>query len=169
LNGAGKSTLLRIMAGVDNGYNGETMLSKGFTTGLLEQEPQLDRSKTVQQVVAEAVQPITDLLARFDEVNNRFAEDLSAEEMERLLEEQARLQEELDRVGAWDLHSRLELAMDALPAGRHTYLSAVGRRAAPRGLVPPALDGTRHPPARRADEPPGCRVGRLAGETSAAV
>ena len=114
LNGAGKSTLLRIMAGVDTGYLGETMLSKGLTVGLLEQEPSLDRSKTVREVVQEAVQPILDLLARFDAVNNRFAEDLQPDEMDRLLEEQGNLQEELDRTGAWDLDNRLELAMDAL-------------------------------------------------------
>ncbi len=114
LNGAGKSTLLRIMAGVDTGYLGETMLSKGLTVGLLEQEPQLDVSKSVRQVVEEAVEPITHLLTRFDAVNNRFAEEITAEEMDRLLEEQAQLQEEMDRVGAWDLDSRLELAMDAL-------------------------------------------------------
>src|SRR5512133_151685 len=114
LNGAGKSTLLHIMAGEDTGYLGETMLSKGLTVGLLEQEPQLDRSKTVRQVVEEAARPITDLLARFDAVNNRFAEEMSPEEMDKLLEEQGQLQEELDRVEAWDLDSRLELAMDAL-------------------------------------------------------
>ncbi|MCX6029672.1 MAG: energy-dependent translational throttle protein EttA [Chloroflexi bacterium] len=119
LNGAGKSTLLRIMAGVDTGYNGETILAKGFTVGLLAQEPVLDRSKTVRQVVEEAVRPIVELLARFDAVNNRFGEDLSPEALEQLLEEQGRLQEELDRVSAWDLDSRLELAMDALrcPSG----------------------------------------------------
>ena len=82
LNGSGKSTLLRIMAGVDQDYIGETMLSKGITVGLLEQEPQLDRDKTVRQVVEEAVQPIVDLLARFDEVNNRFAEEMTPEEMD---------------------------------------------------------------------------------------
>jgi energy-dependent translational throttle protein EttA len=114
LNGAGKSTLLRIMAGVDTGYHGETVLSKGITVGLLEQEPALDRSRTVRQVVEEAVQPVVDLMARFDEVNNRFAEELAPEEMEQLLEEQSRLQEEIDRVSGWDLDSRLELAMDAL-------------------------------------------------------
>jgi sulfate-transporting ATPase len=114
LNGAGKSTLLRILAGVDTGYLGETMLLKGLTVGLLEQEPQLDRSKTVRQVVEEAARPITDLLARFDAVNNHFEEEMTSEEMDKLLEEQAQLQDELDRVDAWDLDSRLELAMDAL-------------------------------------------------------
>ncbi len=114
LNGSGKSTLLRIMAGVDTGYTGETILAKGFAVGLLAQEPVLDRTKTVRQVVEEAVQPIVELLARFDAVNNRFGDDLSPEAMDQLLEEQGRLQEELDRVSAWDLDSRLELAMDAL-------------------------------------------------------
>ncbi len=114
LNGAGKSTLLRIMAGVDKGFNGETMLSKGITVGLLEQEPALEKSKTVRQVVEEAVQPIVDLLARFDDVNNRFAEEMTPDEMAQLLDEQSRLQEEIDRAGGWDLDSRLELAMDAL-------------------------------------------------------
>ncbi len=119
LNGAGKSTLLRIMAGVDTGFTGETMLSKGFKVGLLEQEPVLDRGKTVREVVQEAAQPVLDLLARFDAVNNRFGEDLNPDEMEALVGEQSRLQEEIDRVSGWDFDSRLDLAMDALrcPAG----------------------------------------------------
>jgi sulfate-transporting ATPase len=112
LNGAGKSTLLRIMAGVDTDYLGETMLSKGYTVGLLEQEPQLDPNKTVRQVVEEAVQPIVDLLARYEAINNRFAE--SDVNMDALIAEQARVQEELDKHDAWNLDSRLGLAMDAL-------------------------------------------------------
>ncbi|MCI0521968.1 MAG: energy-dependent translational throttle protein EttA [Chloroflexi bacterium] len=112
LNGAGKSTLLRIMAGVDKDYIGETMLSKGYTTGLLEQEPQLDNAKTVRQVVEEAVQPLTAMLAKFDEVNARFADPDA--DFDALVEEQARLQEELDKHDAWTLNSRLEQAMDAL-------------------------------------------------------
>jgi energy-dependent translational throttle protein EttA len=112
LNGAGKSTLLRIMAGVDQDYLGETALSKGYTVGLLEQEPQLDPNKTVKQVVEEAVQPIVDLLARYDVINNRFTEpDV---DMDALLAEQAQVQEALDKHDAWNLDSRLELAMDAL-------------------------------------------------------
>ncbi len=112
LNGAGKSTLLRIMAGVDTDYLGETMLSKGYTVGLLEQEPQLDSDKTVKQVVEEAVQPILDLLARYEAINNRFAEP--GVDMDTLIAEQAVVQEELDKYDAWNLDSRLELAMDAL-------------------------------------------------------
>ncbi|HET7087626.1 MAG TPA: ATP-binding cassette domain-containing protein, partial [Anaerolineae bacterium] len=114
LNGAGKSTLLRIMAGVDQDYVGETMPTKGYTTGMLEQEPQLDPDKTVRQVVEQAVRPIVDLLAKYDEINNRFAGDMTPEEMEKLIEEQGRVQEELDKRDAWNLDSRLELAMDAL-------------------------------------------------------
>ncbi|MBM4424869.1 MAG: energy-dependent translational throttle protein EttA [Chloroflexi bacterium] len=112
LNGAGKSTLLRIMAGADADYIGETFLSKGYTVGLLDQEPQLDPGKTVKQVVEEAVRPIKDMLARFDEVNARFAEPDA--DFDSLLAEQTRLQEELDKHDAWNLDNRLELAMDAL-------------------------------------------------------
>ncbi|MEW6286009.1 MAG: ATP-binding cassette domain-containing protein, partial [Chloroflexota bacterium] len=112
LNGAGKSTLLRIMAGVDKDYIGEISMSKGYTVGLLEQEPKLDESKTVLEVVREAVQPIVELLARFDEVNARFAEPDA--DFDALVAEQAKLQEELDKHDAWNLDSRLELAMDAL-------------------------------------------------------
>ncbi len=112
LNGAGKSTLLRIMAGVDKDYLGETMLSKGYTVGLLEQEPRLDLSKTVKQVAEEAVQPIVDLLAQYETVNARFAEPDA--DYDALIAEQSRLQEELDRHDAWNLDSRLELALDAL-------------------------------------------------------
>jgi ATP-binding cassette ChvD family protein len=112
LNGAGKSTLLRIMAGVDQDYTGEIAASKGYTTGLLEQEPKLDESKTVMEVVKEAVKPIVDMLARFDEVNAKFAEPDA--DFDALVAEQAKLQEQLDKVDAWNLDSRLELAMDAL-------------------------------------------------------
>jgi ATP-binding cassette ChvD family protein len=112
LNGAGKSTLLRIMAGKDHDYTGEIARSPGYTTGLLEQEPQLDETKTVIEVVREAVQPIVDLMARYDGVNARFAEPDA--DFDALVAEQAKLQEELDKHDAWNLDSRLELAMDAL-------------------------------------------------------
>src|SRR5574339_708023 len=112
LNGAGKSTLLRIMAGMDKDYIGEIAMSKGYTVGLLEQEPKLDDSKTVMEVVKEAVAPIVDLLARYDEVNAKFAEPDA--DFDSLVAEQAKLQEQLDKVDAWNLESRLELAMDAL-------------------------------------------------------
>jgi sulfate-transporting ATPase len=112
LNGSGKSTLLRIIAGVDEGFNGERVFSKGYSVGMLEQEPQLDAGKTVKQVVEEAVRPIVDLLARFDEVNNQFADPDA--DFEALIDEQTRLQEQLDRLEAWTLDNRLEVAMDAL-------------------------------------------------------
>jgi ATP-binding cassette ChvD family protein len=112
LNGAGKSTLLRIMAGKDDGYNGEIAISKGYSVGMLDQEPVLDPHKTVKQVVEEAAQPILQLLAKYDEINNRFA-DADAD-FDSLIAEQARLQEELDKHDAWNLDSRLELAIDAL-------------------------------------------------------
>lgn len=112
LNGAGKSTLLRIMAGVDKDYIGEISQSKGYTTGLLEQEPKLDETKTVIEVVKEAVAPIVEMLARFDEVNAKFAEPDA--DFDALVAEQAKLQEQLDKHDAWNLDSHLEVAMEAL-------------------------------------------------------
>ncbi|MCL5611020.1 MAG: energy-dependent translational throttle protein EttA [Chloroflexi bacterium] len=112
LNGAGKSTLLRIMAGVDKDYIGEISQSKGYTVGLLEQEPKLDETKTVIEVVKEAVKPIVDMLARFDEVNAKFAQ--ADADFDALVAEQSKLQEQLEKHDAWNLDSHLEVAMDAL-------------------------------------------------------
>src|SRR6266540_6363395 len=112
LNGAGKSTLLRIIAGVDQDYIGEITMAKGYTIGLLEQEPKLDETKTVIEVVKEAVRPIVDMLAHYDEVNAKFAEPDA--DFDALVAEQAKLQEQLDKHDAWNLDNRLELAMDAL-------------------------------------------------------
>ncbi|MCU0484485.1 MAG: energy-dependent translational throttle protein EttA [Anaerolineales bacterium] len=112
LNGSGKSTLLRIMAGVDPDYIGETSLSKGYTVGLLEQEPQLDANKTVKEIVEEAVLPIVEMLRRYDEINEKFSEPDA--DFDSLITEQAAVQEYLDKHDAWNLDSRLELAMDAL-------------------------------------------------------
>jgi len=112
LNGAGKSTLLHIMAGLDPEYIGEVALSKGYSVGLLEQEPALDSGKTVRQVVEEAVQPVLQLLQQFDEVSAKFSEPDA--DFDSLIAEQARLQEELEKHDAWTLDSRLEQAMDAL-------------------------------------------------------
>ncbi len=114
LNGAGKSTLLRIMAGEESQYDGETILIEGYTRGLLPQEPVLDTSKTVREIVEEGAQEAVDALAEFDAINARFGEDLSAEEMDELIERQGAVQDRLDALDAWDLDSRLELAMDAL-------------------------------------------------------
>jgi ATP-binding cassette ChvD family protein len=114
LNGSGKSTLLRILAGVDKEFVGETIISPGYTIGYLEQEPRLDESKTVREIVEQGVQEIVDLLKEFDEINEKFAEPMTDDEMNTLLERQGAVQEKLDSTGAWDLDSRLEMAMDAL-------------------------------------------------------
>ena len=114
LNGAGKSSLLRIMAGVDTEFMGEAFAADGVTVGLLTQEPELDPAKTVLGNIEEGVAETRALLQRFDEVNERFGEELSPEQMEALLEEQATLQDRIDAAQAWDLDSRLEVAMDAL-------------------------------------------------------
>jgi energy-dependent translational throttle protein EttA len=114
LNGAGKSSLLRILAGEDSEFNGETILSEGYTVGYLEQEPLVDVDKTVRQVVEEGVQAVVDLHAEFETINAQFAEPLSDDEMDRLIQRQGEVQEELDALDAWDLDSRLEMAMDAL-------------------------------------------------------
>jgi ATP-binding cassette ChvD family protein len=114
LNGSGKSTLLRILAGVDQEFQGKTAVSPGYTIGFLEQEPQLDPGKTVREIVEQGAQPVVDLLREFDEINAKFAEPMSDEEMSDLLERQGKVQERLDATQAWDLDSRLELAMDAL-------------------------------------------------------
>src|SRR5919107_556688 len=114
LNGSGKSSLLRIMAGVEKEFVGETVLSPGHTVGFLEQEPRLDDSKTVREIVEQGVQETVDLLKEFDEINARFGEEMTDDEMSKLLERHGTVQEKLDAVGAWDLDARLEMAMDAL-------------------------------------------------------
>ncbi|HEX4898993.1 MAG TPA: ATP-binding cassette domain-containing protein [Pyrinomonadaceae bacterium] len=114
LNGSGKSSLLRILAGVDKDFNGETVISPGFNVGFLEQEPLIDDSRTVREVVEEAVQETVDLLKEFEEINAKFGEEMSDDEMNSLLERQGVVQEKLDQLDAWDLDSRLEMAMDAL-------------------------------------------------------
>jgi ATP-binding cassette ChvD family protein len=114
LNGSGKSTLLRVIAGADKGYTGETVLSPGYSVGYLEQEPRLDESKTVRETIEEAVAETVSLLREFDEINARFGEEMSDDDMNKLLERQGEVQERLDALDAWDLDSRLEMAMDAL-------------------------------------------------------
>lgn len=114
LNGSGKSTLLRIFAGIDEEFNGETSISPGLTVGLLEQEPLLDESKTVKEVVEEGLQEAVDLLKEFNEINDKFAEPMSDDEMNNLIERQGEVQEKIDTLDAWDIDSRLEMAMDAL-------------------------------------------------------
>ncbi len=112
LNGSGKSTLLRIIAGIDKSYNGEVVFSPGYSVGMLEQEPQLDPTKTVREVVEEGVQEVVDLLKEFDQINEAFGEPDA--DFDKLLERQGTVQEKLDNLDAWDLDNRLERAMDAL-------------------------------------------------------
>ena len=114
LNGAGKSSLLRILAGVDKEFDGETILSPGHTVGFLEQEPQLDEAKTVREVVEEAVQETVSLLEEYNRINERFAEPMDDDEMNKLIERQGVVQDKIEALDAWDLDSRLEMAMDAL-------------------------------------------------------
>jgi ATP-binding cassette ChvD family protein len=114
LNGSGKSSLLRILAGKDREFNGETVLSPGYTVGLLEQEPELDERKTVREIVEEGVKEIVDALREYQLINEKFAEPMSDDEMTRLIERQGQVQEKLDALDAWELDSRLDMAMDAL-------------------------------------------------------
>ncbi len=112
LNGSGKSTLLRIIAGIDKSIQGDVVFSSGYSVGMLEQEPLLDSSKTVKEIVEEGVQEIVDLLKEFDEINEAFGDPDA--DFDKLLERQGEVQEKLDNLDAWDLDSRLERAMDAL-------------------------------------------------------
>jgi energy-dependent translational throttle protein EttA len=114
LNGSGKSSLLRIFAGVDKEFNGQTILSPRYSIGFLEQEPRLDNTKTVKEIVEEGVQHAVDLLDEWNRINEKFAEPLSEEKMSTLIERQGEVQETIDALDAWDLDSRVEMALDAL-------------------------------------------------------
>src|SRR5713101_2335283 len=131
LNGSGKSSLLRILAAVDKDFNGETVISPGHTVGYLEQEPLIDDSRTVREVVEEAVQETVDLLKEFEDINAKFGEEMSDEDMDKLLARQGEVQEKLDHQDAWDLDARLEMAMDALrcpPADTPVKILSGGER-----------------------------------------
>ncbi|MFK7787936.1 MAG: ATP-binding cassette domain-containing protein, partial [Phycisphaeraceae bacterium] len=114
LNGTGKSTLLRIMAGQDKEFEGQAQLQAGYTVGFLEQEPKFNDEQTVKEAVMEAAKETYDLLDEFNQINEKFAEEMSPEAMEKLLDKQAKVQEKLDHMGAWEIDSKLEQAMDAL-------------------------------------------------------
>ncbi len=131
LNGAGKSSLLKILGGVDREFDGETVLSEGFTVGYLEQEPLVDVDKTVRQVVEEGIQEAVDLHKAFEEINARFADPMTDDEMDQLIQRQSEVQEKLDTLDAWDIDSRLEMAMDALrcpPADQSVKVISGGER-----------------------------------------
>ncbi|MCB2166952.1 MAG: energy-dependent translational throttle protein EttA [Deltaproteobacteria bacterium] len=131
LNGAGKSSLLKIMAGHDTEFNGETILSDGYTVGYLEQEPLVDVDKTVRAVVEEGVQETADLLKEFETINMQFAEPMDDDAMDKLIQRQGDVQEKLDALDAWDLEARLEMAMDALrcpPADASVKVLSGGER-----------------------------------------
>ena len=131
LNGSGKSTLLRILAGIDTEFEGRTTMSEGFTIHYLPQEPEMDPEKTVRQVVEEGVQSTVDLIAEFNSINEKFAEPMENDEMQALIERQGEVQDKLDAVDAWNLDSRLEMAMDALrcpPADTKTGILSGGEK-----------------------------------------
>ena len=114
LNGSGKSSLLRILADVDKDFNGKTILSPGHTVGFLEQEPLVNEEKTVREIVEEGVREVVDLIGEYNRINEQFSEPMTDEQMNALIERQGKVQEKLDTLDAWDLDSRLEMAMDAL-------------------------------------------------------
>ncbi len=131
LNGSGKSTLLRIMAGVDKEFQGEAHLSEGYSVGFLQQEPQLDDTKTVKEIVQEGCQEIVDLMKEFEAINLKFGEDLDPGEMDKLITRQAEVQDLLDRMNAWTLDDRLNFAMEALrcpPADQNVKNLSGGER-----------------------------------------
>ena len=161
-NGSGKSSLLRIMAGLDDGYTGEARLTGGFTVGLLEQEPHLDPAKDVIGNVMDGVGETATLLERYDAVLAKWADPDA--DYEKLGEEQADLEAQIEASGAWDLKRTIEIAMDALrlPPVRRRRHHALRRRAPPRGAVPAAAGPARPAAARRAHQPPRRRVGGVA-------
>jgi sulfate-transporting ATPase len=135
LNGSGKSSLLRIIAGIDKEFQGEVVSDQSFSVGLLEQEPQLDKTKTVKEIVEEGVKPVVDLLKEFEAINEKFGDEAvmnDPDAMEKLINKQGEIQEKLDAIGAWDLDNKLERAMDALrcppPDAKIEYLSGGEKR-----------------------------------------
>ena len=169
LNGSGKSSLLRILAGVDKEINGETVISPGYTVGYLEQEPLIDDSRTVREVVEEAVQETVDLLKEFEEINAKFGEEMSDDEMNSAARASGRSAGEArssgrlgSRCAAGDGNGRAALSAAGTPV---KVLSGGERRRV--ALVPLAFAEARHSAAGRTNQPSGCRVGRVARTSSA--
>ena len=132
LNGAGKSSLLKILAGVDKNFEGDIVIAPGYSIGYLEQEPLVDETRTVREVVEEGVKEVIDLVHEFNDINAKFAEPMEADEMDALIERQAKVQEKMDAVNAWDIDSRLEMAMDVLlPIRRFPLFLAVKNAVSP--------------------------------------
>ena len=167
LNGAGKSTLLKIIAGIEKEYQGEVVWSPGYSVGYLEQDPKLDASKTVREVVQEGVQPIMDMLKEYDEINAAFAEPDA--DFDKLLARQAELQDKLDAADAWNIDQKLDRAMDALrcPPDDASVTTLSGGET--RSVVSSVVATTGCTALRRANEPFGCRKHRLVGTTPAAI
>ena len=131
LNGAGKSTVMKIIAGLDKSYQGDVVFSPGYKVGYLAQEPILDESKTVKEIVQEGVQETVDLLKKYDDINNQFMDEQiinDPDKMNKLIEQQGKVQEQIDQIDAWNLDSKLELAMDALrtPSGESSIKNLSG-------------------------------------------
>jgi ATPase subunit of ABC transporter with duplicated ATPase domains len=170
LNGSGKSSLLRILTGRDKEINGEIVLSSGYTIGFLEQEPHLDDSKTVREIVEEGVKEIKDALNEYNAINEKFSEPMSDDEMNKLIERQGKVQEKLDALDAWDLDSRLDMAMDALrcPPGE-TLVKVLSGGEAESGLLQASSAEAGHPAPGRAYQPPRCRDRSLAGASFAGL
>ena len=166
MNGSGKSPLMKIIAGLDKNFEGEVVFSPGYSVGYLEQEPKLDDEKTVREVVEEGCAETVALMKEYEEINMKLCEPMSDDEMNRLIERQGELYEKIDHVNGWELDSD---GCAALPRARPAGEGALGRGASSRGPVPSAVAAARCLVARRAHEPPRCRVDRLAGAALAAV
>ena len=114
LNGAGKSTLMKIIAGLEKSFTGEVVFSPGYTVGYLSQEPEFDKEKTAREIVMEGAQKVVDLLKEFEEINNKFGEEMSDDEMNKLIERQGKVQDAIDAANGWEIDNKIEIAMDAL-------------------------------------------------------
>jgi len=152
-NGSGKSTLMKIMAGRDKEFVGEAWPGEYVTVGYLEQEPQLDPTKTVKENVMDGVRPVADMMDRFNAISALMADPPEDADFDALMAEMGELQEKIDAVDGWSLDNQLELAMDALPARRCACRQSLGRREKARCADPAAAGKARHPPPRRADQP----------------